>query len=73
VELDTSRAKEAKVTFGIGQSVSLGTASVRTPLGVVDFHVVPADVPFLLCLANLNRLKATYNNLKDIIFQKGGV
>lgn len=73
VELDTRRAGEAKVTFGIGQSISLGTASVETPLGIVDFHVVPADVPFLLCLADLDRLRATYNNLKDVVFQEGGV
>lgn len=73
VELDTGRAGEAKVTFGIGQSVSLGTASVQTPLGTVDFHVVPADIPFLLSLADLDRLRAAYNNLKDVVFQEGGV
>ena len=71
--MDTTRAGEVKVTFRIGESVSLGTANVRTPLGAVDFHVVLVDVPFLLCLADLDRLRATYNNLKDIIFQEGGV
>jgi len=68
VGLDKNRAGEAQVTFSIGQSVSLGTASVQTLLGVIDFHVVPIDVPFLLCLADLDRLRATYNNLKDIVF-----
>ena len=52
--MDISRAGEVKVTFGIRESVSLGTTSVRTPLGIVDFHVVPTDVPFLLYLADLD-------------------
>ena len=71
--MDIMRVGEVKVTFRIGESVSLGTANVRTPLGVVNFHVVPVDVPFLLYLADLDRLRATYNNLKDVIFQEGGV
>ena len=73
VELDTTRAGEARITFGIGEAVSIGTTAIKTPLGTVDFHVVPADVPFLLCLADLDRLRATYNNLKDMVFQEGGV
>src|SRR5271168_2824690 len=73
VNLDTARAGEARITFGIGEAVSIGTAAVKTLLGMVDFHVVPADVPFLLCLADLDRLRATYNNLKDTVFQEGGL
>jgi len=73
VNLDIARAGEARITFGIGEAVSIGTAAVRTPLGVVDFHVVPADVPFLLCLADLDCLHTTYNNLQDMLFQEGGL
>jgi hypothetical protein len=73
VELDTERAGEAQVKFGIRESASLGTASVQTPLGTVDFHVVTTDVLFLLSLVDLDRLRATYNNLKDVVFQEGGV
>jgi hypothetical protein len=73
VDLDTIRAGEAHITFGIGESVSIGTITVETPLGKVDFHVILADMPFLLCLADLNCLRATYNNLKDMVFQEGGL
>ncbi len=68
VGIDIIRAGEVKVTFGIRESTSLRTANIRTLLGAVDFYIVPINVPFLLYLADLDRLRATYNNLKDIIF-----
>ena len=49
--------------FRIGQTSSLSTAKVITPIGKVVFHVVLADVPFLLCLQDLDQLCAMYNNL----------
>ena len=30
---------------------------------------MPADVPFLLCLQDLDRLRAKYDNLKDVLVQ----
>ena len=40
VKLDKSRAGESTIKFGIGQTPSLGVATVKTPLGDVEFHVV---------------------------------
>jgi hypothetical protein len=71
VTLDKRRAGEAQITFGIRGSLSLGTVNVKTPLGFMEFHVVPADVPFLLYLVNMDRLRATYDNLKDVVKQEG--
>ena len=70
VSLDKSRAGEANVTFGIGSTTSLGTADVRTPLGVITFHIVPADVPFLLCLQDMNQLQVKYDNLENVLIQR---
>ena len=50
IKLNKSRAGEAIIKFGIGQTSSLGTIDVNTPVSQVTFHVVPADVPFLFCL-----------------------
>jgi hypothetical protein len=40
---------------------------VPTPIGLVEFHVVPADTPFLLSLADLDRLETYYNNVTDTL------
>ena len=44
------------VQFGIGSTVSIGSVTVKTLIGLVDFYVVKADTPFLLCLADIDRL-----------------
>jgi len=67
VRLDRSRAGEANITFGIGQTSSLGTVDVSTPVGQITFHVVPADVPFLFCLADIDRLRVKFDNLDNIV------
>ena len=56
VELDITRVGEARITFRIGETVSIGTIIIKTPLGIVNFYVVLINMPFLLCLADLNRL-----------------
>ncbi len=45
----------------------MGIVNVKTPLGFVEFYVVLADVLFLLYLVDMDRLRATYDNLKDVI------
>ena len=40
VELDKSCASKSTIKFGIRQTPSLGVATVKTPLGDVEFHVV---------------------------------
>jgi hypothetical protein len=67
VRLDKSRAGEANITFGIGQTSSLGTVNVGTPVGQITFHVVPADVLFLFCLADIDRLRVKFDNLENVI------
>lgn len=69
VELDATRAGEARFKFGIGQTVSLGVATVRTPIGAIEFHIVDADVPFLMSLKDLDDNNATYDNLRNVLVQ----
>ena len=47
--------------------MSIGTTDVNSPIGKVQFYIIKADTPFLLCLADMDRLYIKYNNLKDII------
>jgi hypothetical protein len=51
---------------------SIGTVEVDSLIGKVYFHVVYANTPFLLCLADIDNLQVYYNNLKDIIITYTG-
>ena len=55
------------VQFRIGASMFIKTIDVNSPIGKVQFHIIKADIFFLLCLADIDRLYIKYNNLKDII------
>ena len=55
------------IQFGIGSTALIGSIKVKTPIGLVDFHVVKADTPFLLCLADIDKLQVYYNNVTDTL------
>ena len=40
---------------------------VNIPVGQAEFHIVKADIPFLLCLKDIDTLGVYYNNLKDLL------
>ncbi|WYZ42470.1 hypothetical protein EsH8_VI_000169 [Colletotrichum jinshuiense] len=70
ITLDTSTAGNANIRFGSGDPlVSLGTTTVPTPFGLITFHVVPTNTPFLLCLQDLDRLGIRFDNLTNVLQQ----
>jgi len=62
-DIDTMQTGAVNVQFGIGSTASIGSVIVKTPIGLIDFHVVKADTPFLLCFINIDRLRVYYNNI----------
>ena len=44
------------VQFGINLTVLIGLVIVKTPIGLVNFYIVKADIPFLLYLVDMDRL-----------------
>ena len=44
------------VQFGIGLTALIGLIAVKTPIGLVNFHVVKADTPFLLYFVDIDKL-----------------
>ena len=40
---------------------------VITPIGKIQFYIVYTDTPFLLYLADIDRLQIYYNNLRNVI------
>ncbi|KAI0998751.1 hypothetical protein K3495_g9443 [Podosphaera aphanis] len=69
IELDKSRAGEAKVQFGIGSTTSLGTVDLITPIGKVTFHVVSANAPFLLSIKDMDELRVKLDDLENVLIQ----
>lgn len=72
VKIDKSKAGAINVQFGIGSTPSIGSFKLNTPVGVTEFHVIHADTPFLLCLADMDRLKIYYNNVDNVLVTSTG-
>ncbi len=70
--LDVTSAGSITAHFGIGTAASIGKLSVDSPVGRVDFHVMEADTPFLLCLQDMDRLGIYLNNFRDHVVLRNG-
>ena len=69
VQLDKNTAGSANFTFGIGSAASIGSVDLDTPLGHITFHIVPVNTPFLLCLADMDKYGAFFNNITNQVIQ----
>lgn len=67
IPIDTSKAGTVSVQFGIGNTTSIGSVTVGTPIGNIEFHIVKTDTPFLLCPSDMDALQVTYNNLENVL------
>ena len=56
MDINTMQARAVNVQFSIGLTILIRLVIVKTPIGLVNFHIVKADTPFLLCFADINRL-----------------
>ena len=72
LSIDHSTKGLVTIQFGIGSTSSIGSAFVMTPVGQVEFHIVEADTPFLLSLADMDRLKIYLNNLSNVLVTPSG-
>jgi len=55
-DINTMQAGAVNVQFGIGLTALIGLVIVKTLISLVNFYIVKADTPFLLCLADMDRL-----------------
>jgi len=68
--MDTSTAGKASIKFGKGEATaSIGTLQVSTEIRTINFEVLKAPTLFLLCLADIDRLKVYFNNTTDELVQ----
>jgi hypothetical protein len=50
------QTRAVNVQFVIGSTTLIRLVKVKTLIGLVNFYMVKADTPFLLCLADMDRL-----------------
>jgi len=66
-DINTMQTGAINVQFSISSTASIGSVTVKTLIGLVDFHIIKVDTPFLLCLADMDRLQVYYNNVMDTL------
>jgi len=54
--INDSTARVVYVQFSISPTPSISLLTIKSLVGIVDFHVVKADTPFLLSLADIDSL-----------------
>jgi hypothetical protein len=69
-DLNPIKADAVNVQFEIESTSSIESLTIDTPFGLVKFHVIKADTPFLLSLADMNRLKVYFNNIENLLMSK---
>lgn len=69
IRIVTTTQGNHKIRFGAGDATSIGTIRVPTPIGTIEFQVLPTNTPFLPCLKDLDRLGATFDNVNDMLCQ----
>ena len=61
------QTRAINIQFSISLTALIRSVAVKTLIGLVDFYIVKADTPFLLYLADINRLQVYYNNIMDTL------
>lgn len=69
VQLDRNKAGSAKFTFKIGSIISIKLVILDIQLVSIIFHIVSIKTLFLLCLANMDKLKTFFDNIINQLIQ----
>ena len=72
VALDETTKGKVTIQFGIGSTSSIGSTKVDTPIGQVEFHIMLTKTPFLLSLADMDKLGVYFNNLTNYLVTSTG-
>lgn len=60
IQLDKNTTRSANFTFGIGSAASIRSVNLDTPLELIIFYIVPVNIPFLLCSADIDKQGAFF-------------
>ena len=67
IKLNKSIAKAIKVQFSISFIFSISSFVLNIPIRVIKFNIIYVNIPLLLYLVDINRLKVIYNNIKNVL------
>jgi len=67
IDINTTQTRAVNVQFGISSTALIRLVAVKTPISLVNFYIVKVNTPFLLCLADIDRLQVYYNNVTDTL------
>jgi hypothetical protein len=56
--------------FDIDEIFSIDTINLKTSVDVITFHIVLVHISFLLCFADMNRLRLYFNNLTNMLIEE---
>jgi hypothetical protein len=48
--------KAINIQFSIRLTILIRLVIVKIPIGLINFYIIKADTPFLLCLIDINKL-----------------
>ena len=70
VNLDVDTTESVTFIFEIDSTTSIETITLNTLMRSVTFHIILVNTLFLLCLIDINKLEAFFNNIINEIIQK---
>jgi hypothetical protein len=72
ITLNETIKGQVKVQFSISFTSSISSTKVETPIGQVEFYIIIANTPFLLSLADMDKLGVYFNNLTNSLVTSTG-
>ena len=69
IQVNKTKARAVNVQFSNGSTSFIKLLLLDTPIGMIEFHIVKADIPFLLCFKYRDKLNVSFNNLKNILIR----
>jgi hypothetical protein len=56
MDINTTQIRAINIQFSIRSAVLIRLVIVKTPISLINFYVIKADTPFLLCLIDIDKL-----------------
>lgn len=69
VKLDKTIVGSTNFVFRFGNTSFISIVKLNTPLEIIVFYNVQLNTPFLLFVANIDKLETFFNNLTNLIIQ----
>ena len=64
-KLDKTMAESVNFIFEVRNTLSIDTVNLDTPIRIIIFYIIQINTPFLLCLTDIDKLGAYFNNLTN--------